>query len=253
MIANIISKKSPPLRGFTAIDVESSFFASISLMAAVLLTLFSVPAYPQSAPYIDGDVIAYGIETVPRSDSSTVILQRLCVFKVVNPDTVPFYLWVTLDNGGVMEFVSQRGSEYPPLRLVDLELRYKDDLSRPAVKKLPLRRSFVRAANRRLGGSGWRGAREAKRGAKQNGRNAKQNPERWAERVDTGTEIGVDGVTVEAESDRGVGAVEVVFWKEDAQGYYEMELWGAVYPPDMRKALAGRYTGSVKFEIEAMR
>jgi hypothetical protein len=53
---------------------------------------------------------------------------------------------------------------------------------------------------------------------------------------------------------RGRGAAEIVFWKEDAQVYYEMELWGVLYAPDVRGAVvAGSYVESVNFEIEVAR
>jgi len=52
----------------------------------------------------------------------------------------------------------------------------------------------------------------------------------------------------------GRGASEITFWKEDAQVYYEMELWGALYAPDVRGAVvAGNYVENIKFEIEPVR
>jgi hypothetical protein len=50
---------------------------------------------------------------------------------------------------------------------------------------------------------------------------------------------------------RSRGAVEIVFWQEDVQAYYEMELWGVLYAPDLKKAVvAGNYVENIKFEIE---
>jgi hypothetical protein len=48
-----------------------------------------------------------------------------------------------------------------------------------------------------------------------------------------------------------MGAVEIAFWQEDVQAYYEMELWGVLYAPDLKKAVvAGNYVENIKFEIE---
>jgi hypothetical protein len=53
---------------------------------------------------------------------------------------------------------------------------------------------------------------------------------------------------------RGRGVYEIVFWKEDAQAYYEMELWGVLYTPDVKEAVvAGRYVENINFEIEIAR
>jgi len=224
---------------------------------SLVLLITAVRTYPQTTPYIDGEVVSYGLDPIhsySATDTLSVQLQLLCSFKIANPDTVPFYLWIALERGGVMEF-AQRDLGYPALRLIDLELRYKDDLSRPVVKKLAMRRQPTKV-HRSFGGTTWRSAREAKRGAKQNARrNAKNNTVWTGDPGDIGADVGIDGgvVTDDVFNDKSFSIVEVTFLNEEAQGVYEMELWGAIYPPDMRKAVAGRYVGAAKFEIEAMR
>jgi hypothetical protein len=185
----------------------------------------AVPAFPQAAPRI-GDVESFPVDNLYSDDPSITLPRRLCNFKIFNPDTAPFYLWLSFGRHGVLRH-EKRGEGYPDLRLTDLELRYKNDLSVPMVKVVPKRgERAARALG--LGKGGFRNARDVKKGVR-----------RGADALDGGG--------------GHVGAAEIAFWQEDAQGYYEMELWGSIYEPDLEKGVgAGRYSESVEFEIEAM-
>jgi hypothetical protein len=198
-----------------------------SIRAWILILGLAVSAFPQSAaPYI-ADIYADAVDDLSKDDPTVTLPRRLCNFKIFNPDTAPFYLWLSFGRHGVLRH-EKRGEGYPDLRLTDLELRYKNDLSVPMVKIVPKRgERAARALG--LGKGGFRNARDVKKGSR-----------RGADALD-------------GDGGGHVGAAEVAFWQEDAQGYYEMELWGSIYEPDLEKGVgAGRYSESVEFEIEAM-
>jgi hypothetical protein len=224
------------------LSIERSELPRVSpnalLSLAALIFLVSA-AQAQTVPYIS-DVV--GEELVKKSDAGMVYvggneLSLIGTFKLFNPDTVPFYIWITFENGG--KFKHQKLEDAPTIRLVDLELHYRNERQQPMVKKFPNTRSSVREKNR-FGGS-WLGGGRGKKG--RNGRSVEEEPD-----VEAGAGTGAD------RGGRGNGASEIGFWKEDAQVYYEMELWGVLYTPDVRGAVvAGRYVENIKFEIEPMR
>jgi hypothetical protein len=216
----------------------SAMPGSIANCLIFLLSLLTLcpAAYSQSAPYIadiNGEDDIRTLESWEAEDA----LRLLGTFKVFNPDTIPFYIWVSFESGGKMTH-AKYGKEFPSIQLVDLELRYKNTREQPMVKKFPNNGSDFRV-KRRFGGA-WLGG----------GRSGKRVPRGKAVDEDVEAEAGV----VTGRSNRGREASEIAFWKEDAQGYYEMELWGALYAPDIEKAtVAGRYVENIKFEIEPMK
>lgn len=218
------------------------FIERCSVFLSLAVILFSVnAAHSQILPYItdvygeDGEVIS----VADGGEDGDGLLRPLGTFKLFNPDTVPFYLWVSFENGG--KFTNSRltkSGERPTVRLVDLEIRYKNDMGRPAVKKFPNARYNGRV-RKRFAGSWLGGGRSAKGAARATA----------AEEADE-----ADAVWDRGGGGRGNWASEIVFWKEDAQGYYEMELWGVLYAPDLKKVtVKGRYTENIKFEIELAR
>jgi len=51
-----------------------------------------------------------------------------------------------------------------------------------------------------------------------------------------------------------MSTVELVFWREDVQPSYEMEIWGVLYAPDVIEAsVPGRYVENMWFEVEVAR
>ncbi len=218
--------------------VNTLYSASAALRSAfaVLIVLSSaVSVFPQTRPFVDGEVITYPLaplfsSSVSVSDTSDSRQQLICSFTLTNPDTVPFYLWVTFDGGGRMRYSTPDGggAANPPLRLVGLELRYKDNQHVPIVKEFP-NNGYGPRPKKRVGGA-WAGG-----GWVRKKRGARAPEERVSHR---------------APRDRG--AYEIPFWPEDVQGRYEMEVWGAIYSPDLKRAFAGRYSETVKFDIEVM-
>jgi len=224
-------------------------------LAIILILIFVNTAYSQVVPYIE-DI--FGEEDMVKSDngmgSSEERLRMIGRFKLFNPDTVPFYMWVIFENGG--KFKHTKYTDVPSVRLVDLELHYKNARGQIMVKKFPnANRSEPRMLNKRFGGSWLGGARSERKRSR--GRGA----------VGAEEELDGGGVDFDAGSvsggrrgasrggGRGSGGVsEIVFWKEDAQVYYEMELWGVLYAPDVREAVvAGNYVENISFEIEPVR
>jgi len=220
------------------------------LLFFVALLFLVTSAYSQTVPYITDIYGEEGIEdTYVDERSGDGGLRLIGTFKLFNPDTVPFYIWITFENGGKFVHTKYR-DEYPAVRLVDLELRYKDALQRPMVKKFPNRADLAPRVKKRFGGS-WLGG----------GRSSSGKKVSRSRRGVVNADDGVDDVDVGSSEDRGDsgsrggrGASEITFWKEDAQAYYEMELWGALYAPDVRNAVvAGSYAENIKFEIEPVR
>jgi len=209
-------------------------------------------AYSQTVPYITDIFGEDGIENTSVGEGSGDDgLRRIGTFKLFNPDTVPFYIWITFENGGMFKHDRYR-DQSPSVRLVNLELRYKDALQRPMVKKFPNRADFAPRSKKRFGGS-WLGG-----GRSSSGKKVSRSRRGVVDAGDVGDDVDV-GVSADAsEADRGgragKGASEITFWKEDAQVYYEMELWGALYAPDVRGAVvAGRYVENINFEVEPVR
>jgi len=220
------------------------------LLFLVALFFLITPTYPQTVPYITDIFGEDGIENTSVDErSGDGGLRRIGTFKLFNPDTIPFYIWITFENGGMFKHDRYR-DQYPSVRLVDLELRYKDALQRPMVKKFPNRAELAPRTKKRFGGS-WLGG----------GRSSSGKKVSRSRRGVVSADDGIDDVDVggtEAIEDRGgragKGASEITFWKEDAQVYYEMELWGALYAPDVGGAVvAGRYVENIKFEVEPVR
>jgi len=218
-----------------------------ALWVLAALLFLAGAAHPQVVPYItdvfgEEDIVKPGTNERPEGGG----LRLIGTFKLFNPDTVPFYIWITFDNGGKFIHTKYRNN-YPSVRLVDLELRYKDVLQRPMVKKFP--NSQESRVKKRFGGS-WLG------GGRPSGKKGSRG-RRVGSVAEDADDIEVGNAGAEATEDRGGrghGASEITFWKEDAQTYYEMELWGALYAPDMRNAgVAGNYVENIKFEIEAIR
>jgi hypothetical protein len=221
----------PKLSGASLIS-PSIFWAFVAVL------IFVNTAHPQVVPYIKDIVGEDGMEKSDVDEKSDEERLRLIgTFKLFNPDTVPFYLWVIFENGGRFKH-TRYGDNFPTVRLVDLELRYKNPQQQPMVKKFPNVGTEPRV-KKRFGGSWLGGGRSGKRGAR-------------GRVIDEGGESDID---IEAKTYRGGrrshGASEITFWKEDAQVYYEMELWGVLYAPDVREAVvAGRYVENINFEIE---
>ena len=221
---------------FTRISPSPSIRSNIILSFTLLLFFVNV-VFSQVVPYIT-DIL--GEESMEKSDvdekSEEGRSRLIGTFKLFNPDIVPFYLWAIFENGS--KFKHTRYTDLPTVRLVDLELRYRNTQQQPMVKKFPNPGTEPRE-KKRFGGSWLGGGRSGKRGS----------------RGMVGVE---DEVDIEAATSgrayrggRGRGVYEIVFWKEDAQAYYEMELWGVLYSPDVKEAVvAGRYVENINFEIE---
>ena len=237
----------------------SSVSASVFSAFAVLL-FFVNTASPQSAPYIE-DIVGDDNMEISDTDKRSVEgrLRLIGTFKLFNPDTVPFYLWVSFENGGQLT-KTRTGRDHsdhrsPSIRLMDMELHYRDPLQRPIVKVFPKRGAFGGPPVRR---SGW-GSSSSPDAPGHVGRFGKKKPN---ERPSYGRQSeDIPKPDVSAASSSGLrhrvgggGAVEIVFWREDVQPYYEMELWGVLYAPDVQAALAaGRYIENINFEIEPAR
>jgi len=209
----------------------------------LLILLFSASAvYPQLLPYITDVVGVEDEEMTPIGRNSSAESRFIGTFKLFNPDTVPFYIWITFENGAKFTYSKRtKSGKRPSVRLVDLELHYKNDKEQPIVKRFPNNNRYTSRTNKRFGGSWLGGGRSEKR--RHRGRGVENEFD-----VETEAEVEVN------RKYRGNGASEIPFWKEDAQRYYEMELWGVLYAPDVEKAVApGNYVENIKFEIEAMR
>jgi len=219
---------------YTTYDRSCVTERSIRLIAALFLLAIACPVFPQVTPYITD---AFTVDNLQSSNSTQSVDQpyMLCTFKLFNPDTVPFYMWVSFNNSGKLKHVNH-GDEFPELRLTDLELRYKNAIGQPMVKKFPNNRSDPKV-KKRFGGA-WLGG----------GRSGKRRPrEEFADEA-------VEGAAIIERGRHRRGASEIAFWKEDAQGYYEMELWGVFYESDMEGTIvAGVYMDVVNFEIETMK
>jgi len=218
---------------------NSSGVSPSVLLALVALLFFADAARSQILPYItnvngeDGTVVH-----VDEDDRENSNLRLFGTFKLFNPDTVPFYLWVSFENGGQIKHAGSGRADLPAIHLVDLELRYKNSRDQPMVKKFPNNLSNYRE-KRRFGGSWLGGGRSEKRGP------------RGRASVSDDAESDFDAEVVTYRGARGRSASEITFWKEDAQAYYEMELWGVLYAPDLKKVtVKGRYMENIRFEIE---
>jgi len=220
-------------------SVSSGGSPTVLLSLAALL-FFVNAAHPQVVPYIT-DIV--GEEDIQSSaiggiSSENGALRLLGTFKLFNPDTVPFYMWISFDNGGRFKHI--RHADLPTVRLVDLELHYKNALNQTMVKKFS--NSSEPRVRKRFAGSWLGGGRSS----------VKKRTRGRAVTDDEDSEVEAEAAA--SSHGRGNGASEVAFWKEDAQVYYEMELWGALYAPDAKAAVvAGRYAENIKFEIEPAR
>ena len=234
-------------------DVSS--IAPHIILAFVAMLIFVNTAHPQVVPYITDVVGEDGIEKSDvdeRSDEGR--LRLVGTFKLFNPDTVPFYMWVIFEHGG--RFKHTKYTDVPSVRLVDLELHYRNARGQIMVKKFPnANRSEPRMLNKRFGGSWLGGARsERKRSRGRGVVSAEEELDGVGVDFDAGSVSGGRRGAYRG-GGRGSGGVsEIVFWKEDAQVYYEMELWGVLYAPDVREAVvAGNYVENISFEIEPVR
>jgi len=227
------------------------FFASAAVLFFAVSSVRS-----QAVPYIS-DVVGEALErSVVRGGTENGELRLIGTFKLYNPDAVPFYLWVSFENGS--KFALSRsgggrsGGRSPTIRLMDLELRYRDATRRPVVKAFPKEGVLggPPARHRRVGWGASSGAAGGGGGAGGGGRFGKKKPHERPSGVDAGGDEALSGGGVH----RGFGAVEIAFWREDAQTYYEMELWGVLYAPDVQAAsVSGRYIEKISFEIEPAR
>jgi len=224
------------------------------LLAFAVVLIFVNMAQSQVVPYIDDIAGEMGMTKSNNGTGSVEERLRLIgTFKLFNPDTIPFYLWVTFENGG--KFKHTEYKDLPSVRLVDLELHYKNDRGQPMVKKFPnSNRSEPRMLNKRFGGSWLGGGRSERKRSRGRGAGAGGG----AEDDDIGVGVDFDAGSVSrggsGRGRGGSGVSEITFWKEDAQVYYEMELWGVLYSPDVREAVvAGNYVENISFEIEPVR
>jgi hypothetical protein len=224
--------------------ISARFFWSLAA-----LLLLALPAGAQTVPYITDVFGEDNVKDSPSKGSTeNGALRLIGTFKLYNPDTVPFYLWVSFDNGGKFTHV-RNGEKVPTIRLVDLELRYKNAWQRPVIKPFPqsgglnnnAARPYVR---RRVGWSSPTGSA---------GRFGKKKPYRGSRPpADPDPDADADGESYgSARSSRGMSSVELAFWREEVQAYYEMELWGVLYAPDLKDANApGSYKENIKFDVE---
>jgi len=231
----------------TGIAIAAPTPSYVIFAVALVAALFFVrPAHPQTIPYLADIEGEMSLEFSPvNGKTENGDLRLLGTFKLFNPDTVPFYIWVSFDNNGKLT-KARSGRVSSAIRLMDMEFRYRDALHRPVVKKFPKEGEFGGrrpSARKRLGMGLMVGGNAG-------GFGRKKPPEKRAVEEADAADAGVASFL----RHRGVGAVEIVFWKEDAQGYYEMELWGVLYAPDVKEAVvAGSYAENIKFEIEAAR
>jgi len=201
----------------------------------IFLLAFAYQVFPQVRPYIT-DIAAADNSNQSSFDPHLSAPHLLCTFKLFNPDTVPFYIWVSFENHGKLKHI-RRGDEFHGLRLVNLELHYKNTLGQPMVKVFPPIGTTEPSVKRRFGGAWLGSGRSSKR---------KRSHEEFPadEAIDDTAERG----------GHRRRASEITFWKEDAQTYYEMELWGTLYAKDLDDGVvAGGYRDVVSFEIEAMK
>ena len=233
-------------------------FSPSVISALAVLFFFTGAARAQIVPYITDVVGVEGIrKSTVRGASDDGELSLIGTFKLFNPDTVPFYLWVSFENGG--KFTKTRGGHSdhrsPSIRLIDMEFHYRDPLQRPIVKVFPKRGAFGGPPVRR---SGW-GSSSSPDAPGHVGRFGKKKPNERPSYGRQSEDIPKPDVSAASSSglrhrSGGGGAVEIVFWREDVQPYYEMELWGVLYAPDVQAALAaGRYIENINFEIEPAR
>jgi hypothetical protein len=220
---------------------KSSGVSPTVLLSFAALLFFASTAHPQTVPYITDITGEESIESsIHKKKTEDGDLCLIGTFKLFNPDTVPFYLWVSYENGGKLTH-TRSGDKSPAIRLVDLELHYKNALQRPMVKEFPRDGYFGGPISMR------RRSVVGTTGGGSYGLFGKKKPHQQQ----------LDDKVVSSSGryrDRGMGAVEIVFWKEDAQPYYEMELWGVPYAPDLKVAtVAGRYVENIKFEVELAR
>ncbi|MDR2694530.1 MAG: hypothetical protein LBB74_10010 [Chitinispirillales bacterium] len=213
-----------------------TFIARRIFLSLAALLFFAGTAYSQVSPYIadvvgeDGTVVSAGGEDGGDGD-----LRLIGTFKIFNPDTVPFYLWLSFKNGGRLAHSRREQGSPSAVRLVDMELRYFDVTHRPIVREFPDNagprvRPRLGWTSSTRGGSGGAAGRFGRKKA----------------------HIEQSENTASSVRHRSMGAVEIVFWQEDAQAYYEMELWGVLYAPDLKKvAVKGRYIEHIKLDIEA--
>jgi hypothetical protein len=100
--------------------IERSKFSGVSqgvIFVLVSVLFFAHPAHPRVAPYvaeIAGEKLESGGGGGPR---------LIGTFKIFNPDTVPFFLWVSFGEGGK-----------PAARVADLEIRCKSPSRQTSAK-----------------------------------------------------------------------------------------------------------------------
>jgi hypothetical protein len=207
---------------YTTYDISGVTKRTINFVVILFLLAIVCPAFPQVTPYIDD---AFSVDNLQSPSSAPSVGQPylFCTFKLFNPDTVPFYIWVYFENSGKLKHANH-GNEFPELRLADLEFRYKNAIGQPMVKKFTNNRSDPKV-KKRFGGAWLSGGRAGK----------KRPREEFVNEV-------IDGVATTGRDKHRHGASEIAFWKEDAQGYYEMELWGVLYEHDLEGTIvAGVY------------
>ena len=214
----------------------SSVSRSVLLAFAAALFFVGV-AQAQTVPYIMDIEGEQGMEK--RGEFGDEMLRLIGTFKLFNPDTVPFYIWMSFENGG--KFKHQTQIDVQTIRLVDLELHYKNAQQQTIVKKFS-NRSEPRV-KKRFSGSWLGGGRSS----------VKKRTRGRAVIEDEDSDVETEAAANNRGRNSG-GASEAAFWKEDAQTYYEMELWGALYSPDVKAAVvAGNYIENIIFEIEPAR
>jgi len=222
--------------------MQNPFPISLVIFAVLVavFVIFPVPVHSQVLPFIVDEIVTEDVRSESSdigsdSDSGSVPgdLQRICAFKLSNPDTLPFYLLVSFKEGGKMVHTSHE-TGVAAMRLVNLELRYNNERSMPVVKVFPGSEFDENLLPRRRVGGAWAGGSRTPRFGKKKNRAAEGG---------------------EVVSSRGYRAwvYEIPFLPEDAQASYEMEVWGALM---VRKAdgrvVAGRYMETISIDIEGM-
>jgi len=237
---------------------ELSRVSTSTFLALAALLFYIGTARAQVVPYITDIDDEENVKTsIVKGSTENGELRFLGTFKLFNPDTIPFYLWVSFENNGQLTKTQTRAGHSnhrsPSIRLMDMELHYRDALQRPVVKVFPKRGAFGGPPVRR---SGWG---SSTLGAEGNvGRFGKKKPHErqiYSRQPDyTASPASDDASLASVRRRAGGGAVEIAFWREDVQSYYEMELWGVLYAPDVQAAsAAGRYIEKINFEIEPAR
>jgi len=212
---------------------QHSIAVAVIVVIIAIIVILPTPAISQILPFVADEIVTEDIKSESSDTDSGAALQRICTFKLSNPDTLPFYLLVSFKEGGMLVHTSrERG--LASMRLVDLELRYNNDLSMPIVKVFPGSEFDENVPVRRRAGGSWvnGGGQSARFGKK------KVRPENGENAGNRGYRTWV---------------YEIPFLPEDAQVSYEMEVWGALRVRDGDgRVVAGRYMETISLDIEAM-